>query len=73
VNLVLDPRAGAHQLLAARQPAAQNPGALIRHPHRLELAPSPRGSLSGALGPAAGLCWLLEGTEDGIRSYDPTR
>ena len=28
-----------HQLLAARQPAAQDPTALVRHPHRLHLTP----------------------------------
>ena len=39
VHLVLDPRARADQLLAARQPPPQHAGALVGHPHRLELAP----------------------------------
>ena len=37
VDLVLGPRPRAHQLLAARQPAAHDAAALIGHPHRLEL------------------------------------
>ena len=37
VDLVLGARPGAHELLAAREPAAQDPAALIWHPHRLKL------------------------------------
>ena len=37
VDLILRAGTGAHQLLAASQPAAQDPAALIRHPHRLKL------------------------------------
>jgi hypothetical protein len=37
VHLVLDPRAGVHQLLPASQPAPQHPGSLVGHPHRLQL------------------------------------
>ena len=39
VHLVLDAGAGAHQLLATRQPPAHHTGALVRHPDRLKLAP----------------------------------
>ena len=38
MDLVLDAGAGACELFAARQPAAQNPAALVRHQHRLKLA-----------------------------------
>ena len=38
VDLVLRARARVHQLLAPRQPATQHAAALIRHPHRLQLA-----------------------------------
>ena len=37
MDFVLAAAAGAHQLLATRQPATQNPAALIGHPHRLKL------------------------------------
>ena len=38
VHLVLDARARADQLLAAREPAAQHATALVGHPHRVQLA-----------------------------------
>ena len=38
VDLVLGARARPHQLLAARQPAAQHPSLLVRRPDRVELA-----------------------------------
>ena len=37
VDLVLGARARVHELLAAGEPAAQHPAALIGHPHRLKL------------------------------------
>jgi hypothetical protein len=37
IDLVLGTSPGAHQLLPASQPPAQDPTALIRHPHSLEL------------------------------------
>jgi hypothetical protein len=41
VDLVLGARPRAHQLLAAREPAAHHPAALVGHPHRLQL-PGPQ-------------------------------
>jgi hypothetical protein len=38
VDLVLAARPRAHQLLPARQPAAQHPATLVGHPHRLQHA-----------------------------------
>jgi hypothetical protein len=38
VDLVLRARARVHELLAPRQPATQHATALVRHPHRLQLA-----------------------------------
>jgi hypothetical protein len=37
VDLILRASPGVHQLLAARKPAAEDPAALIGHPHRLKL------------------------------------
>src|SRR5947209_10295520 len=58
VDLVLGARARPHELFAAREATAQDPAALVGHPHRLKLAlPQQAGQLAGvelvSLGPGA--------------------